>query len=74
MYVLLFYVLATSKVISGRVLICDSAHSWRLCSATSLGHQAVGTMTCYPTQSHFPDTEPISPCTILIMPSDRLGS
>ena len=25
---LLFYVLATSKVISGWVLICDSAHSW----------------------------------------------
>ena len=27
---LLFYVLATSKVISGQVPTCDSAHSWRL--------------------------------------------
>ncbi len=27
---LLFYVLATSKVTSGRVPTCDSAHSWRL--------------------------------------------
>ena len=25
---LLFYVLASSKVISGEVLTCDSAHSW----------------------------------------------
>ena len=30
---LLFYVLATSKVISGGVSTCDSAHSWRLSSA-----------------------------------------
>ena len=27
---LLFYVLATSKVTSGHVPTCDSAHSWRL--------------------------------------------
>ena len=25
-------------------------------------------MTCYPTQSHYPDAEPTSPCPILIMP------
>ena len=30
---LVVYVLATSKVIRGRVPICDSAHSWRLYSA-----------------------------------------
>ena len=29
---------------------------------------------CYPTQSHYPDTESISPCPILIMPSAGLGS
>ena len=29
---LLFYVLVTSKVISGWALICDSVHSWRLYS------------------------------------------
>ena len=71
---LLFYVLATPKVISGWAPTCDSSHSWRLNSAASLGQQAAGTMTCYPTQSHYPHTEPTSPCPILIMPSIRLGS
>ena len=47
-FVLLFYVLATSKVISGWVPPCDNAHSWQLYSAASLGHQAAGTITCYP--------------------------
>ena len=42
---LLFYVLATSKVILGWLRTCDSAHSWRIYSATSLEHQATSTMT-----------------------------
>ena len=71
---LLFYLLATSKVISGRVLTCDSVHSSQLYSAASLGHQATGHMTCYPSQSHYPVTQPTSPCFILIMTSARLGS
>ena len=37
--VLEFYVLATSKVISGRVPTCDSVHSWRFYSAATLGDQ-----------------------------------
>ena len=32
-----------------------------------LGEQTVNTMTCYPTQSHYPDTEPTSPCHTVIM-------
>ena len=32
------------------------------------------TMTCYPTPSHYPDTEPPSPCPILILLSARLWS
>ena len=68
---LLFYVLATPKVIiSGRGPTCESMHSWRLYSAASLGHQAACTMTCHPTRSHYPETEPTS----LIMPRARLGS
>ena len=55
------YFLATSNVISGQVLTCDSAHSWRLYSAVPLGDQATSTMKCYPTQSHYPDTEPTCP-------------
>ena len=47
---------------------------WQLYSAALLGHQATSTMTCYPTQLHYPDTEPTSPCHILTMPSSRLGS
>ena len=31
-------------------------------------------MTWYPTQLHYPDTEPITPCSTLIKPSARLGS
>ena len=71
---LLFYVLETSMVISGRVLTSDSAHSWWLYRAAALGHQAAGTVTCYPTQSHYPTTEQTSPCPMLIMPSAGLGS
>ena len=54
---LLFYVLATSKVISEWASTCDSAHSWWLNSASPLGDQAASTMTQYPTLSHYPDTE-----------------
>ena len=71
---LLFYVLATSKIISWWVPTCDSAHSWQLYSAASLGHQAASTITWYHTQSYYPDTESTSRCTILIMPSTMLGS
>ena len=45
---LLFYVLATSEVISEWVPTCDSAHSWQFYSATPLGNQATSTMTCIP--------------------------
>ena len=55
---LLFYPLASYMVISGQNLACDSAHSLRLHSAAPLGNQAIRTMTWYPTQSHYPDTEP----------------
>ena len=69
---LLFYLLATFKVISGRVPTFDSEYSWLLYSAPSLGHQAAGTMTsCYPTQSHYLHMEPTSPFPILIMPITR---
>ena len=60
-----FYFLATSMVISGQVLTCDSTYSWWL--------QAASIMTRYPTQSHYPDTELINPCPISIMPSAKLG-
>ena len=42
----------------GQAQTCDSAHPY---SAASLEHQAADTMAWYPTQSHFPDTEPTSP-------------
>ena len=71
---LLGYILATSKVISGWVPTCDSGHSWWLHSAAPLRNQAVSTMTWYPTQSHYPDTEPTHPCTIIMMMCTWLGS
>ena len=53
LFCLLIYILATSKVILGRVLTCNSAHSWHLFSDASLRQQAAGTMT---TQSYYPDS------------------
>ena len=64
---LLFYVLETPKVIAGWVQTCDNVHSFRLSNAAPLGNQAASTMTRCPTQSHYPDTEPTSPCPTLIM-------
>ena len=70
----LLYILATSKVISGRVPTCCSAHSWQLYSVTCLGKQVTSNMTWYPTQSYYPDTEPINNWLVLIMPNTWLGS
>ena len=68
-----FYILTTFKVISKWASTCHGAHAWGLFSTTPLGDQTVSVMTCYPTQAHYPDTEPTSPCPILIMPSIWLG-
>ena len=75
---LLFYILATYKVISGRLPTCDSAHSWWVCSGAPLENQAVSTMT-WPDLTwrdipHNPDTELSSPCPMLIMLNTWLGS
>ena len=66
---LLFYALATSKLISGRVSTRDSAHSWPRFSATSVWNPSAP----WP-QSHYPDTERSSPSPILIKPRIWLGS
>ena len=47
--------------VGGWVLTCECVYSWQLYSAASLEHQDAGTKTCYPTQLHYPDTEPTSP-------------
>ena len=44
-WLLEFYVLTTSKVMSAQVPTCDSAHSWRLYNAASLRNRSTGTMT-----------------------------
>ena len=53
---------------------CDSVHSWRLYNAASLGYQATSTMTCYPTELHYLDTEPTSSCPVSLILSAGLGS
>ena len=55
-------------------LTCEDAHSWRLYSSAPLRNQATSTVSWYPTQLHYPETEPTSPCPILIMPSNWLVS
>ena len=58
---LLLYLLATSKVIL-------DLWQWTLMVTVPLGNQASQHHDLiYPTQSHYPDTEPSSPCTILII-------
>ena len=52
----------------------DSVHWWWLYGAAPLEDHSASIMTWYPTQSHYPDTEPTSPCPILIIPSTRRGS
>ena len=60
-------------VISGMLPTWDSAHSRRLFSAVPLGYKAASTEHWYHTQSHYPDTEPTSPCPIRVIPNSRLG-
>ena len=51
-WLLVFYVLTTSKAISGWVLTCDSVPSGCLYSAAQLGKHAADIPL-----SHYPDTE-----------------
>ena len=57
---LVFYILATSMVISERVPTCDIAHSRRLYSGDLLEIRAL-TVIWSLTQSHYPDTALTSP-------------
>ena len=68
-----FYYLAT-YVLSGHLPMCDSAQSWRLHSAAPLGNQAVSTHDLISHWSYYPNTEPTSPCSILIIARTWLGS
>ena len=47
-FLLLFYILATSKFILQQVLTCDSPHSWRINSAVPLGEQVSSSIIQYP--------------------------
>ena len=68
------YFSAKSKIIWPWVPTCHSTHSWQLYSVAPLRNQTGSTMTQYPVQSHYPDTEPTSPSPILLRPSTMLGS
>ena len=58
---------------SEQISTCDSPHSWRFYSAAPLADQATYTMTQFPIQSDYLDTELTSPCPTLVMPNTRLG-
>ena len=64
-----FYILATSKVISGWVLTVVAVHTHGDLVTAPLGDQATSTMTWYLTQSHYPDIVPTSACPILLIMS-----
>ena len=57
-----------------QVRVTVSPRPWWIYSATPLGNQATSTMTWYPLQSHYSDTELISRCPILLMLCARLGN
>ena len=67
-----FYVLATSKVLSGREMAVHIHGHFIVLPHWEF--RPPHTMTQYPTQSHYPVTELTSPCAILLMSSTRLGS
>ena len=54
---LLFYIVGTYIVMYGCVPTCDSVHTWWV---YPLGDHNTSTMTWYPTQSYYPETEPTS--------------
>ena len=68
-YLSLFYVLATSKFISGQIPSCESVHSWQLYRAAPLGNQAISIMTIRQIILTLSQTVHIP-----IMPSTCLGS
>ena len=72
-WLLEFYVLRTSKVISGWVSTCDIVHSWWLYNAVQLGNQVASTLSWYPTKSPYPDTERTS-AWLIRMPSAEATS
>ena len=63
------YTQATSKTKCADLGQCALMATWY-----PMVNQAASTMTWYPTQSFCPDSEPTSPCPMLIMPSTQLGS
>ena len=60
---LLFYFLATSKVISDR---------YQFVTVYPHGGCIAFTATYFPTQLHYPDTEITSPCLIILIPFIRV--
>ena len=62
-----FYVLPTSKAISGQSPTCDCTHWWWHHSADPWEIRPPAPWPDITTQSHYPDSGPISPCPILLI-------
>ena len=73
-WLLEFYILEMFMVISRRVATCDSACSWWLYSAASLGNQAPYIMIQISHLFKYPDTELTGPCPRLLILSAWLES
>ena len=54
-------------IVAGWMPTCDSAHLWWIYDVVPLGDKISSTMNWYPTQSHYPESDPIRPCSILII-------
>ena len=74
MFVWVLHPSNTSKVIWWWKPISNSAHTWQLYSAASLGGLAARIMIQYPTHSYYPHPELTSPVPFLFMSSARLDS
>ena len=69
---MLFYILATFK--GGYRLVTVHIHGDLIVLPHWLGDQVVSNKTGFSTQSHNPDSELTSPCTILVILSVMFGT
>ena len=73
-WLLEFYIVGTYEIMSEQIPPCDGAHPRRPYSVATLGDHVTSTMSRFPTQSRYFDTELINPFHNLVMLSVRLGS
>ena len=60
-------------LMSNQEWYCLTAHTWWLDKAAPVRDQAADTMTQFPSQTYYPDTEEPNPCPMLVMLTIKQG-